>query len=165
MTSIAAHVLIAPIRFYQRFITPYTPATCRYYPTCSAYAVTALRTRGALVGTGLTIWRLVRCNPWSSGGVDHVPAKGGQRHHDDHDQADGEVGHDLAGRGLDVQAGTVAADLEPGPADREHTDLREREAPAGSSIPASPVDRDPAGTDLDAPHSAAPEPMIGRSAA
>ena len=40
-----AELLIAPIRFYQRFITPYTPATCRYYPTCSAYAVTALRTR------------------------------------------------------------------------------------------------------------------------
>ena len=76
MTSLPAKVLIAPIRFYQRFITPYTPATCRYYPTCSAYAVTALRTHGAVVGTGLTIWRLLRCNPWSSGGIDHVPAKG-----------------------------------------------------------------------------------------
>ena len=75
-----AKVLIAPIRFYQRFITPYTPATCRYYPTCSAYAVTALRTHGAVVGTGLTIWRLLRCNPWSSGGIDHVPAKGQLRH-------------------------------------------------------------------------------------
>lgn len=78
-TSLPALVLIAPIRFYQRFITPYTPATCRYYPTCSAYAVTALRTRGALVGTGLTIWRLLRCNPWSDGGVDHVPATGFRR--------------------------------------------------------------------------------------
>jgi len=56
-TSLPALVLIAPIRFYQRFITPYTPATCRYYPTCSAYAVTALRSRGALVGTLLTAWR------------------------------------------------------------------------------------------------------------
>ena len=164
MTSIAAHVLIAPIRFYQRFITPYTPATCRYYPTCSAYAVTALRTRGALVGTGLTIWRLLRCNPWSSGGVDHVPAKGSHRHHDDRNLTDGEVGIELSDQTL-YPAGTGAADLEPGPADREHTDLRERDAPARSSNPASPVDRDPAGTDLDAPHSAAPEPMIGRSAA
>lgn len=71
-----AEVLVAPIRFYQRFITPYTPATCRYYPTCSAYAVTALRTRGAVIGTALTVWRLLRCNPWSDGGVDHVPAHG-----------------------------------------------------------------------------------------
>jgi putative membrane protein insertion efficiency factor len=165
MTSIAAQVLIAPIRFYQRFISPYTPATCRYYPTCSAYAVTALRTRGAFVGTGLTIWRLLRCNPWSSGGIDHVPTKGSHRHHDDRDLADGEVGDDSADRALDDQVRTVDADLEPGPADREHTDLREREAPAGSSLPASHVDRHPAGTDLDAPHPAAPEPMIGRSAA
>jgi len=78
-TSLPALVLIAPIRFYQRFITPYTPATCRYYPTCSAYAVTALRSRGALVGTLLTVWRLLRCNPWSEGGVDHVPVTGFRR--------------------------------------------------------------------------------------
>lgn len=71
--------LIAPIRFYQRFITPYTPATCRYYPTCSAYAVTALRRRGAAVGTLLTMWRLLRCNPWSDGGLDYVPDHGWPR--------------------------------------------------------------------------------------
>lgn len=76
MTSPAAKLLIAPIRFYQRFITPYTPATCRYYPTCSAYGVTALRTHGAVIGTALTIWRVLRCNPWSDGGIDHVPPKG-----------------------------------------------------------------------------------------
>ncbi|WP_420123154.1 membrane protein insertion efficiency factor YidD [Nakamurella sp.] len=79
ITRWPAEVLVAPIRFYQRFITPYTPATCRYYPTCSAYAVTALRTRGALVGTALTVWRLLRCNPWSEGGIDHVPAHGWRR--------------------------------------------------------------------------------------
>jgi uncharacterized protein len=79
VTRWPAEVLVAPIRFYQRFITPYTPATCRYYPTCSAYAVTALRTRGAVVGTVLTIWRLLRCNPWSDGGVDHVPTTGLRR--------------------------------------------------------------------------------------
>ena len=102
MTSPAAKILIAPIRFYQRFITPYTPATCRYYPTCSAYAVTALRTRGAVVGTALTIWRLLRCNPWSDGGIDHVPATGwrtrpatdepdgGRHRHADRDPAAGD---------------------------------------------------------------------------
>ena len=79
ITRWPAELLVAPIRFYQRFITPYTPATCRYYPTCSAYAVTALRTRGAVVGTVLTVWRLLRCNPWSEGGVDHVPVSGLRR--------------------------------------------------------------------------------------
>jgi putative membrane protein insertion efficiency factor len=171
MTSIAAHVLIAPIRFYQRFITPYTPATCRYYPTCSAYAVTALRTRGAIVGSGLTIWRLLRCNPWSSGGVDHVPAKrraDDLHHHDLDPHNHGQDNDASAGRApgsADDWAESSSADVDPGAADQEHTDIREREAPAGSSFPASPVDSHPAGTDLDAPHSAAPEPMIGRSAA
>lgn len=74
--SLPALVLIAPIRFYQRFISRYTPPSCRYYPCCSSYAITALRTRGAVVGTALTVWRLLRCNPWSEGGVDHVPLTG-----------------------------------------------------------------------------------------
>ena len=148
MTSIPAMVLIAPIRFYQRLITPYTPATCRYYPTCSAYAVTALRTHGAAIGTGLTIWRLLRCNPWSSGGVDKVPAKGQLWHRHASAQA---------------HAGEVCG--EPG----------ERDAAAASSSPVDPNPLDPApadpaehcsvGADLDAPQTAAPEPMIGRSAA
>lgn len=73
--SLPARVLIAPIRFYQRFITPYTPATCRYYPTCSAYAVTALREHGALRGSWLALRRLGRCHPWSGGGIDHVPPR------------------------------------------------------------------------------------------
>lgn len=79
-TGPVAWLLIAPIRFYQRFITPYTPATCRYYPTCSEYAVRSLRTHGAAKGTILTIWRLLRCNPWSSGGVDHTPERGRWRY-------------------------------------------------------------------------------------
>ncbi len=74
--SVLVLVLIAPIRFYQRFISRYTPPSCRYYPCCSSYAITALRTRGAIVGTALTVWRLLRCNPWSDGGVDHVPSTG-----------------------------------------------------------------------------------------
>ncbi|HYN72290.1 MAG TPA: membrane protein insertion efficiency factor YidD [Nakamurella sp.] len=74
--SLPALVLIAPICFYQRFISRYTPPSCRYYPCCSSYAITALRTRGAVVGTALTVWRLLRCNPWSEGGVDHVPLTG-----------------------------------------------------------------------------------------
>ncbi len=68
-------VFILPIRFYQKFISPMTPASCKYYPTCSAYAVEAYRKHGAVMGSVLTAWRLLRCNPWSYGGVDYVPDK------------------------------------------------------------------------------------------
>lgn len=61
-----------PILAYQRFLSPALPRRCRYHPTCSAYAVEALRSHGVLRGTVLAGWRLVRCNPWSSGGVDRV---------------------------------------------------------------------------------------------
>jgi len=63
--TVASRVLVAPIRWYQRFISPMLPATCRYYPTCSAYAVEALQVHGALRGSWLTIRRLGRCQPWS----------------------------------------------------------------------------------------------------
>jgi uncharacterized protein len=64
-------VLTAPIRFYQRWISPAIPARCRYYPSCSHYAVQAIRRYGVLRGLVLAGWRLLRCNPWSHGGVDH----------------------------------------------------------------------------------------------
>lgn len=69
-------VLIAGIRGYQKWISPAFAPRCKYYPSCSTYAVTALSTHGALRGSALAIYRIVRCNPWSHGGVDHVPAKG-----------------------------------------------------------------------------------------
>jgi putative membrane protein insertion efficiency factor len=65
-------VVIAPIRFYQRFVSPGLPARCKYYPTCSQYAVEAVRHYGILRGVVLAAWRLLRCNPWSHGGVDFV---------------------------------------------------------------------------------------------
>ena len=61
----------APIRFYQRAISPAIPARCRYHPTCSHYAVQAIRRYGVWRGLVLAGWRLLRCNPWSHGGVDH----------------------------------------------------------------------------------------------
>ncbi|GAA2016774.1 membrane protein insertion efficiency factor YidD [Nakamurella flavida] len=73
MTGPVAWLLVQPIRGYQRFISPYSPPSCRYYPCCSAYGVTALRRHGAARGLWLTARRLGRCNPWSTGGVDHVP--------------------------------------------------------------------------------------------
>lgn len=66
-------LVIAPIRFYQRFISPLTPASCRYYPTCSQYAVEAIQTHGVVRGMGLAIKRISRCHPWHAGGIDPVP--------------------------------------------------------------------------------------------
>ena len=69
----AAGVLLAPIRFYQRFISPALPRRCKYHPTCSEYAVRAIARHGALRGSMLAGWRLLRCNPFSHGGYDPVP--------------------------------------------------------------------------------------------
>jgi putative membrane protein insertion efficiency factor len=63
---------IAPIRLYQRVISPVIPARCKYHPSCSQYAVEAIRHYGILRGVVLASWRLLRCNPWSHGGVDFV---------------------------------------------------------------------------------------------
>jgi putative membrane protein insertion efficiency factor len=71
--DIPASVLVGMIRVYQVVISPMTGPTCKYYPSCSHYAVQAIRTHGALRGTGLALWRILRCNPWSLGGVDDVP--------------------------------------------------------------------------------------------
>jgi putative membrane protein insertion efficiency factor len=61
---------VAPIRFYQRAISPALPSRCKYHPSCSHYAVDAVRRYGVLRGLVLAGWRLLRCNPWSHGGVD-----------------------------------------------------------------------------------------------
>ncbi len=63
---------VAPIRLYQRAISPAIPQRCKYYPSCSAYAVAAIRRYGILRGVVLAAWRVLRCNPWSHGGVDHL---------------------------------------------------------------------------------------------
>ena len=68
-------VLVAPIRGYQRFISPALPRRCKYHPSCSDYAVQAIRTYGVLRGLVLAAWRLLRCNPWSHGGFDPVEAQ------------------------------------------------------------------------------------------
>lgn len=65
-------LLLAPIRIYQRLISPALPRRCKYEPTCSAYAAQALRSHGPLRGTVLAGWRLLRCNPFSHGGYDPV---------------------------------------------------------------------------------------------
>ena len=68
-------LVIAPIRLYQLAVSPLIPRRCKYHPTCSAYAVDAVREFGAARGVVLAGWRVLRCNPWSHGGVDHAHAQ------------------------------------------------------------------------------------------
>nr|WP_238348688.1 membrane protein insertion efficiency factor YidD [Ornithinimicrobium pratense] len=70
--------LVWLIRLYQRIISPIFGPVCGYYPSCSAYGVTALERHGLVRGLALTAWRVLRCNPWSAGGVDHVPPPRGR---------------------------------------------------------------------------------------
>ena len=65
--------LLAVVKFYQHCISPYTPAACRYTPTCSQYAVEALKKYGPIKGSWLTLKRLLRCHPWGGSGYDPVP--------------------------------------------------------------------------------------------
>jgi len=68
-------LLIQLIRFYQKFISPMMPPTCRFQPTCSQYGIEAIQHHGIIKGTWLTIKRILRCHPFSKGGFDPVPIK------------------------------------------------------------------------------------------
>ena len=70
------HLMIWLVRLYQKFISPLKPPCCRFTPTCSAYAIEAYLKRGFFIGTILTAWRILRCNPFCKGGYDPVPEKG-----------------------------------------------------------------------------------------
>ena len=65
-------VFIFLIRIYQKFISPLTPPSCRFYPSCSEYAVQAYQKHGVFKGTAMAIWRILRCNPFNKGGYDPV---------------------------------------------------------------------------------------------
>lgn len=77
--SILSGAMIFLIRIYQRAISPCFQAHCRFEPTCSHYAVEAFRKRGFLAGLLLTVWRLLRCQPFCKGGYDPVPERGFSR--------------------------------------------------------------------------------------
>lgn len=67
-------IVLAFIRLYQKLVSPALPSnTCRFYPTCSHYGYQAVYRHGALKGSLMAIWRVLRCNPWSEGGYDPVP--------------------------------------------------------------------------------------------
>lgn len=75
MTSPLAELLELAIRGYQRFISPLSAARCRYYPTCSQYALTAIGRFGAVRGLLLAMLRILRCTPFNDGGIDDVPRR------------------------------------------------------------------------------------------
>ncbi len=75
MSSVLRRAAVLPIRGYQRLISPLLGPRCRYYPSCSEYAVQAVERFGILRGLVLATWRLLRCNPFSHGGVDPVDAQ------------------------------------------------------------------------------------------
>jgi len=73
--SLAARLLIVPVIGYRRFVSPLLPPVCRFYPSCSEYALEALRTHGAVRGLWLAVRRLARCHPFNPGGYDPVPPR------------------------------------------------------------------------------------------
>lgn len=73
-------IVIAPIRFYQRVISPAKRPCCKYYPTCSNYMIGAIKEWGAVRGIGMGAWRILRCNPFSKGGMDLVPLNPKRKH-------------------------------------------------------------------------------------
>lgn len=66
-------ILTGTIRFYQRFVSPLTPPSCRFYPTCSHYGLEAVQAHGAMKGSYLAVRRILRCHPFHKGGFDPVP--------------------------------------------------------------------------------------------
>jgi uncharacterized protein len=74
------YILIGLIKFYRNAISPFTPSTCRFYPTCSEYGLEAVRKFGAFKGGYLTIRRISKCHPFHPGGVDYVPEKQEKKH-------------------------------------------------------------------------------------
>ena len=75
MSAVARRVAVAPVLAYQRLLSPLLPRRCKYEPTCSRYAVDAVRELGVVRGLVVAGWRLLRCNPWSHGGYDPVAAR------------------------------------------------------------------------------------------
>jgi hypothetical protein len=72
-------MLIAIIKFYKYFISPLLGSNCRFYPSCSSYSLEALQRHGAIIGSYLTLRRLLKCHPFHEGGIDPVPEKFGNK--------------------------------------------------------------------------------------
>lgn len=87
MSRVLASVVLAPVRFYRRYLSPLKPSpSCRFHPTCSEYAIQAVETHGVLKGLALATWRVLRCHPFNPGGHDPVPPR--EDHHAHHHHVD-----------------------------------------------------------------------------
>lgn len=84
--KIARRTVQGPIRFYRKFISPLTPPTCRFVPTCSAYALEAIEVHGAAKGSWLAAKRITKCHPFHAGGYDPVPPRLGRGRESDQTQ-------------------------------------------------------------------------------
>ncbi|TFH40315.1 MAG: membrane protein insertion efficiency factor YidD [Chrysiogenales bacterium] len=73
INSICSKLIIFVIRVYQTILSPLLPPSCRFYPSCSVYAIGALKRHGVLKGSLLAAWRVLRCHPFNAGGLDPVP--------------------------------------------------------------------------------------------
>ena len=69
------YIFMGFIKVYKKIISPLFPPCCKYHPTCSSYALEALKKHGFIKGGWLAVWRILRCNPWSNGGIYYVPDK------------------------------------------------------------------------------------------
>jgi putative membrane protein insertion efficiency factor len=82
-TSVLKYILTlrwlfaAPVLFYKKCVSPFLPSRCPYYPTCSSYMLESISRHGPVIGVFYGIWRLLRCNPFTKGGLDPVPFKKG----------------------------------------------------------------------------------------
>ena len=155
--SRASRILIAPIRGYQRWISPGLPPTCRFYPSCSAYAVEAIQVHGALRGIWLTTRRLLKCGPWHRGGTDPVPPR--------------------VGRGGRRRGGAPGVDPTPEHSDRDDSDRDQNSQqdsaaegqahplPSPTNHPANPLadqtalDPPPSGATPQVPTDGSPDPL------
>jgi uncharacterized protein len=112
-----ARLVIALLGFYRRWISPMFLPHCRFHPSCSAYAVEAVRVHGAVRGTGLALVRLLKCAPWHPGGLDPVPPR-------------------RPGRGTDAVP-AAGPDRDPPGAGGPPADRGDRTAPRGAAAPTS----------------------------
>ncbi len=75
ISKLLQHIVLLPVYFYRLFISPLKPPSCRYTPTCSSYAIDAVKKHGIFKGTWMATLRILSCNPWGGSGYDSVPDK------------------------------------------------------------------------------------------